>query len=158
MTDWRTTFNDLCNEIEILEIRAAEIKAQLERVNRQMKRMYAPATKLVASYSGMPGSGFAMMPFEQIGGNIIKLQRELDDINDVLSIKIEARDRMVSKMNDFKDLTNRVLVMRDVQRKTLKEIADELGYTYDWIRKVSSKVNRMYKIDIKKGTIKAQIS
>lgn len=157
-TDWRTTYNDLCNEIEILQIRANEIRAQIDRINRQTQRMYTPATKLVASYSGSPGSGFAMMPFEQLAGNVIQLQMELDDINDVLSLKREARNLIEKRMTMFEDLTDRVMIMRDVQRKPLRVIADELGYSYDWIKRISSRAGRLYKVNAKQGTIHSRIS
>lgn len=153
MTDWRTTYNDLCNEIEILEIRAGEICDQLQRVKRHMQRIYTPQTKLVASYSGMPGSGFAMMPFDQLCGNVIQLEQELEDIRDVLSLKRIARERIEAKMSNFEDLSDRVMIMRDVQRKPLRTIADELGYSYDWIKKISRRTRRLYSINPKKGTI-----
>lgn len=157
-TDWRTTYNDLCKEIEILEIRADEIKGQMSRVKGHMQRTYQPASKLVANYSGMPGSGFAMMPFEQICSNLLMLEQELDDINDVLTLKREARRRMESKMDDIVNLTDRVMIMRDVQRKPLKVIADELGYSYDWIKRLSSRAGRLYKVNVKRGTIRSRIS
>lgn len=157
-TDWRTTYNDLCNEIEILDIREYEINAQLKRIKRQMMNMYEPQSKLVASYSGMPGSGFAMMPFDQVCGNIAQLERELDDIRDVISLKREARQRIEAKMTNFEDITDRIMVMRDIQRKSLREIADDLGYSYDWIKKLSSRAGKLYKVNVKKGTIRSRIS
>lgn len=157
-TDWRTTYNDLCNEIEILEIRATEIGAQISRINKQTQRLYAPMSKLVASYSGMPGSGFAMTPFEQLAGNVINLQCELDDINDVLSLKREARTRIEEKMGSFEDLKDRVMIMRDVQHMALREIASELGYSYDWIKRLSSRAGRLYSVNVKRGTIHSRIS
>lgn len=159
MTNWCTTYNDLCNEIDILEIREDEIKAQLSRVKQQMERNYAPASKLVASYSGMPGSGFAMMPFDQICGNILALEQELEDIRDVLSLKREARERMEDKMSNFDDLSQRVMVMRDIQRMPLHNIAKELGYSDSYIRKVSMRTTkRKFKVNVKQGTIREHIS
>lgn len=154
-TDWRMTYNDLSNEIEILEIRAYEIKQELELVKRFMDT--PPRAKLVANYSGMP-NGSGTLSFERLCGQYFASQSMLDDVNDILLLKREARKRMELRMADFKGLEYQVVVMRDVQRKPLTEIAEELGYSYDWIRKISSKVAKTYKTNIKKGTITAQIS
>lgn len=153
--DWRTTYNDLCNEIEILNIRAYEIKTEMDFVKRHMHT--PPRAKLVASYSGMPNAS-GTLSFERLCGQYFALQTTLDDVNDILSLKREAQKRMELRMADFKGLEYQVVVMRDVQRKPLTEIADELGYSYNWIRKISSKVARTYKVNVKKGTIRAQIS
>lgn len=154
MTDWRTTYNDLCNEIEVLAARAYGIKKEMEYIKRHMDT--PPRTKLVASYNGMPG-GSGSMSFEHLCTQYCTLQASLNEINDILSLKREARQRMEAKMDDFEGLEYQVVVMRDVQRKPLTEIADELGYTYDYIRKISSRVQRRYKVNVKKGTIRAQI-
>lgn len=159
MIDWRTSYHDLSNEIEILSIRREEIEMELQYFKLQGHRQCFPVAKLIANYSGMPGAGRAVQPFEEIGNRIIMLQDQLDDINDVLSLKLEARERMEDKMGAFEGLDHKVMVMRDIQRKKLFEIADELGYSYDWIRKVSRKNKAIkYRVNVKKGTIKAQIS
>lgn len=155
MIDWRTTYGDLCNEIEILSIRASSIRAELEIIKRSMST--PPRAKLVATYSGMP-NGSGTLSFERLCSQFFVLQTKLDEVEDVLSLKREACARMELRMADFKGLEYQVVVMRDVQRKPLTEIADELGYSYDWIRKISSKIERTYKVNVRKGTIKAQIS
>lgn len=154
--DWRTTYNDLCNEIEILGIRAYEIKKEMEYIKRHMDT--PPRTKLVASYSGMP-SGSGSFSFERLCGQYFALQETLDDVNDILSLKREAQRRMEDKMNNFEDLSHKVMVMRDIQRMPLHNIADELGYSESYIRKISMKTTRRkFKINVQKGTIREQIS
>lgn len=157
-TDWKSIYTDLCNEIEILQIRSSEIECELNYVQKSIENHCTPSTKLVASYTGMPGAGFVPAAFDKLWSNLFNLEIQRDEINDIMSLKYEARNRMESKMSEFEGLENKVIVMRDIQRKTLIEIADELGYSYDWIRKVSSRVNKLYNINVKKGTIKAQIS
>lgn len=153
-TDWRTTYNDLCNEIEILALRADGIKQEMEHVKRHMDT--PPRAKLVANYSGMPG-GSGVVSFDRLCGQYLTLQTSLTDVDDVLSLKKELRQRMEVRMDDFKGLEYKVVVMRDVQHKPLTEIADELGYSYDWIRKISSKIKKSYTVNVQKGTITAQI-
>lgn len=157
--EWRKSYNDLCNEIEILLIRQNELNAQIRRAGQRMKRMFEPAARLVANYGGMPGKGFAMIPFEPLCGNVITLNAELEEINDILSLKLEARQRIEDRLDNFEDLSQRVMVMRDIQRKQLGEIAEELGYSESYIRKVSMKTTkRKYRVNAKKGTIREHIS
>lgn len=156
MADWCITYNDLCNEIEILEIRASGIKDEMKYLKRHMDT--PPRTKLVASYSGMPG-GSGTLSFERMSGQYCTLQATLDDVNDILSLKREAQRRMAAKMNNFEDLSQRVMVMRDIQRMPLHNIAKELGYSDSYIRKVSMKTSRRkFRVSVKQGTIREHIS
>lgn len=140
--DWDRTYNDLCNEIEILEIRRHELEGELRIIQR---RLFAngPRTKLVASYSGMPGGNSDDTPLNLIWPMVQSVQALMDDVIDILSLKREAKRRMEEKMSKFDTLEYRVAYMRDVERKTIAAIATELQYSYDWIARISSRLKRM---------------
>jgi hypothetical protein len=86
------------------------------------------------------------------------LEEQLEEINDVLSLKNEARKRMEERMSQFEGLEHKVYVMHVIQRIPLNNIASDLGYSYEWIRKISMKVKSRFKVNAKKGTIREQIS
>jgi DNA repair exonuclease SbcCD ATPase subunit len=157
--DWRQSYNDLCNEIEILDIRAQEINDEMRYIRRMMQQ-FGPQTKLVASYEGMPGGETKVTTFdkiEQVCTNIHHLETQLEEINDILSLKREARERMEERMGQFEGLEHQVYVMHVIQRKPLNNIAADLGYSYEWIRKISMKVKNRFKVNAKQGTIREQI-
>ncbi|MNI86465.1 hypothetical protein D3C73_1435630 [compost metagenome] len=57
---------------------------------------------------------------------------------------------MENNLNKFEGLEYQVAYMRDIQGLPLYKIAEQLGYSYDWIRKVSSRIKaqrRHKKID-----------
>jgi len=143
--DWNRTYRDLCNEIDILEIRKDELTAELQILNRRIKRA-GPRTKLVASYSGMPGGGNDERPIEETWELYASVAEALEDVTDILSLKLEAKKRMESKMAEFQQLDYQVAYLRDVEKLPIAFIANRLGYSYDWIAKISSKVKRLRKV------------
>jgi hypothetical protein len=143
--DWNRTYKDLCNEIDILEIRRDELSAELRILNRRITNA-GPRTKLVASYSGMPGGGSDDRPIEETWEVYAAVTEALEDVTDILSLKLEAKKRMESKMAEFQQLDYQVAYLRDVERLPIAAIAMKLDYSYDWIAKISSKVKRLRKV------------
>lgn len=140
--DWNRTYKNLCIEIDILEIRKDELSAELSILNRRIKSA-GPRTKLVASYSGMPGGGSDDRPIEETWAVYGAVTEALEDVTDIISLKREAKNRMESKMEKFDQLEYQVAYRRDVKRQSIAAIAIELGYSYDWIAKISSGLKRM---------------
>lgn len=138
--DWERSYFDLCKEIEILEIRLDDQRSELKYLMRQLN--FCPRTKLVASYSGMPGSGLSVSPLDKQWQTFCNVQSNIDDVSDILSLKLEAKARMEAKMNEFEGLEYQVAYMRDVQRLPLYKIAEELKYSENWIYKISSKIGK----------------
>src|SRR3990167_7020430 len=143
--DWNRTYRDLCNEIDILEIRKDELIGELQILNRRIKNA-GPRTKLVASYSGMPGGGNNERSIKETWKLYQAVAEAIEDATDILSLKHEAKKRMESKMAEFLQLDYQVAYLRDVERLPIAAIALRLGYSYDWIAKISSRVKRLRKI------------
>lgn len=75
------------------------------------------------------------------------LNKEYLDIN-------ERINQIVRKLNNNSPNTNNLKSIfvnkRYIERKTLKQISEELGYTYEYIRRISSKIEREIKEKCKK--------
>lgn len=140
MSAWITTYHDLCKEIEVLELRAEEIELQVKRIHSKMSP--GPSTRMVASYEGMPGAGMAVYSFTNLYDDLHTITSELDEVYDILALKCEYKLRMEAKMSEFEGIENKVAYERDIQRKPLFQIAKEMDYSYDWIRKISQRVKR----------------
>ena len=142
--DGLETYKDLCKEIDILTIRKDELSAELAILNRRMMST-GPKTKLVASYTGMPGGGSTEEQWEVYGvAQVYKSVLEsLEDASAILAVKLDAKKRIECTMEEFECLEHKVAYMRDIERMPIAKIAAKLGYSYDWIAKVSSKVKRM---------------
>lgn len=139
--EWNTAYTDLCKEIEVLEIRRDELQGELRIIQRRITA--GPRTKLVASYSGMPGGSGADMPLPQMWAMVNTINEALEDVNDIIDLKREAKKRMEKKMGEFDTLEYKVAYMRDVERMNIAAIAAKIGYSYDWVAKVSAKVKRI---------------
>jgi len=136
-----TSYHDLCKEIEVLELRAEGLEEEAKLIQRKLNP--APVVKLVASYSGMPGAGMSYTPLDKLWKRMAELQTELQDIYDILELKCEYKMRMEKRMHELEGLEYRVAYLRDVERMPLAQIAKELKYSYEWIRKISARVKRM---------------
>lgn len=139
--EWSTPYTDLTKEIEVLEIRRDELMGELRIIERKMTA--GPKTKLVASYSGMPGGSGADTPLPQMWHMVNDIQSTIEDIVDILDLKYEAKKRMESVMGEMQSLERRVAYMRDIERKTTAQIAEQLNYSHGWIMKVSAKLKRL---------------
>lgn len=138
------TYKDLCKEIDILTIRRDELRQELTILNRRIMSA-GPRTKLVASYTGMPGGGSSDEQWEVYGAAQVyrAVKESLDDVNEILTLKLDAKRRIESTMEQFECLEYKVAYKRDIERMPIAKIASELGYSYDWIAKISSRVKRM---------------
>lgn len=128
---------ELVEEIEVLEIRANEINKQIERILAHNR----PAARLTASYSGMPGGGQIFVTDLMLEG-LCTLKVKLAEVQDVLTLKIEARRRIEERLEKSQGLEQKIFIMRFVERKNLQQIADELGYSYQYIKEKSARLKQ----------------
>ncbi|MEK8128369.1 sigma factor-like helix-turn-helix DNA-binding protein [Paenibacillus filicis] len=133
MIDWKTTYNDLVSEIEILELRYKDLDYQLKLAYRQCWNNQVPLDRSLAQHDRVKDEALA--------------------VAEVLEHKRKTRTLMEEKMFNFTGITEQIVVMRDIQHKPLKEIASELGYSYGWVRQMSSKAPRLFRVNKSKGTI-----
>lgn len=139
--DWSTAYNDICKEIEVLDIRKDELSGELKLIERKMAA--GPRTKLVASYSGMPNGSGADTPLPQMWQMVNDIRSVIEDIDDVLDLKQEAKKRMETKIGEMSSIERQVAYKRDIERKSLEQISAEMSYSYNWIAKISSRVKRI---------------
>lgn len=135
-----TSYHDLCTEIAILELRLDGLLEEEECLSRNM--LISPRVKLTASYSGMPGAGMDATPLNRQWGYITKVRQEMAHIKDILSLKVECKKRMESRMEEYEGIYYVVAFKRDIENKPLYEIAAEINKSYDYIRKISASVER----------------
>lgn len=135
------SYRDLCKEIELWEIRLWDLQTERDVIIRQMTR--PPQTKLCANYDGMPKAGMASLDFAEAFSKVQRLDNRIAEAKDVLSLKRGTKKRMERVIGEFDSIEYKVAYLRDIERKPLKKIADELAYSYDWIRKISGRVKRL---------------
>ena len=131
-------YHDLVTDIEMYEIRIRE----LERELMWIQRMEGPRNKLVAKYSDEPVTHFPHIPLDRLyNERIKKIHDEIYKLHQLLKEMRQTKAEMESKMRNLRSLKGKVAYMRFVEGKTLKQIAREMGYSYDRIKQVSMKLS-----------------
>lgn len=116
-------YNDLIQEIDILEY-------QIEMCIRERKDW---------SFGGRLGCRVSMNTASE---NIDKLSDKIEWLDKQVELKKKAKQEMEAKLSGLGRLESQVAYKRFIEKKPLEEIAEELNYSIDWIKKVSSKVTR----------------
>lgn len=135
------SYRDLCKEIELWEIRLWDLEQEKRLLLKQM--ITPPQAKLCANYDGIPGAGMMVLDFPKAWSESVDIERRINECKDVLSLKREAKKRMESVMGQMDKLEYKVAYMRDIEQMKLEDIAKKLDYSYDWIRKISTRVKRV---------------
>jgi DNA-directed RNA polymerase specialized sigma subunit len=116
-----TSYNDLCEEIGLIEV-------QIEGMEKELQFWW------------VGGKGFELVPIDNAASRVDKLNERLDHYYKLLEIKRELRNNIDKRISKLEGLEYKVAYKRFIENKNLKEISDELGYSLNWIKKVSRKV------------------
>lgn len=128
---WQTEYLDLCEEIEALELRAKDIEYQLKLARR-------------VCFSGqMPGDSYARMPLDKALEVHDDVKERLLLLVDVIEHKKATKTQMEAHMARFRGLEYQVAYRRDIMHQSLKQIADDIGYSYSWVMKISMNTPRL---------------
>lgn len=114
MFKWLEGFQQLENEIAYLEW-------DLDRCKSELKRWCNPLD--LGRYSLTNGSKAA------------KLEDSIREIEWKMAYKMNLKHDLIELVYTFKGLDQHIMRMKYVEGLTLKEIANELGYGYTYIRK-----------------------
>ena len=130
-----TTYGELCDEISVLEDRARDLDYQFKRAyqacyNGDYEKIKLPLDRAVIEYD-----------------NVKEKYIEVMDLLEHKKATIIEMDRKLSLMNG---ILYQVAYRRDVLQQSLTIIAEDLGYSYPYVRKLSMKAKRI------KGTKKEQ--
>ncbi len=116
-------YNDLCKEIDCLYLRIN----QLETERDYYWQMGTHPTK-------------AMMPLDRALDEMYRVDDVLIPLNRIMNDKEQTKRDIEKKMSEFNGIEYKVAYRR-LQGYSLVEIADELGYSYDWIKHVNARIS-----------------
>jgi len=116
-------YNDLCREIDILE-------TQLKVMETEREDWW------------IGGRLFHSVPMDRAAEKFDHITSKMELYEKLIASKRRTRIVLEAKLKQFEGLEYQVAYKRFVEKRTLCEIADELGYSEAWIKEVSSKVKR----------------
>lgn len=123
MLDSYRVYMDLVGEIEVLEI-------QIESALQERENWHFMNENRLGR----------TLPLDEVTLRMDKLSERIEWLSERLESKKNLRIRIEERLNKFEGIEFKVAYLRVVENKNLEEIAEELGYSIDWIKRVSAKV------------------
>lgn len=135
------SYQELCYEIEIWKSRVKAYEAEV-RALKQLANIYGPSEVTSIDYSQDRVQNRSRIGYE----TFLMREWEIDNklkvsllaVNQMLEIK-EAIEKKLDKMSG---IDHQVVYLRDIKGYKLQEIADELHFSIDYIKKVSARNKR----------------
>lgn len=124
-------YRDVCAEIELLKLRAADQEGALKYARRKM-------------HGGLPWSDGqpVIVPLDKALQEYDVALSALQETLEALREKEQTRQRMEAVIGQIEGLETAVAYQRDALGLPLKVIAERLGYSYDHIKRISSRLPR----------------
>lgn len=118
-------YADLCRMISIIE-------TQIEMLQNDVDFWFGKGDVPFESRGAKFGIGIAAENTDRVLKRIHELERQLE-------FYTELKSEMDEHINSLTGLEYKVAYMRFVEDKTYKEIADELGYSYGYVRNLAAR-------------------
>lgn len=122
---------DLCRKIDIIE-------TQLLQVDIDLKYWFGKGE--------LPFTGTGADDFGVIAsiGNIQDLHDKKHRLQKMLDFYLDIKKETEDKVNQLEGLEYKIARMKYMENKSYKQIADDLGMSYGYIRNVASKCSKVY--------------
>src|SRR5690606_8058210 len=118
--------------IEIYEWRLEDLEGELKAIRKVI-------------HTGVePSDGHAVhIPLDKALERYDRIVEQIREGSDALANKKAARRQIETGLRGLNGIKFHVAYLRDIENLPLKVIADKLGYSYDHIRRISSKVRKI---------------
>jgi DNA-directed RNA polymerase specialized sigma subunit len=112
------------------------IQEQITLAEKEVKYWYSAGTIPLSSYGAFKyGANTALEQSERKIKALNRLKKRFDQME-------QSKKRMDEAISRFQGLEYKIAYRRYVLGKQLNEIADELGYTYEHIRRIHAKLRK----------------
>lgn len=138
------SYLQLCLDIELAKYELRSLRKQKREIEAEIKKYGGPALYRSPQYHELKIDLKYMTPshLEHYWNKLEEVEREIQlkekELKGLEYCK-KSIDKIIESMNSLK---SKVAIMREIQNKTVVEIADELGYSEGYIKNLSSKIRR----------------
>lgn len=136
------SYHDLCKEIQLLELRVKDLHKEYnfymgmfegKRPRLEMERSIKEDRVQTSSKYMPPDVAYA---------KCVEINELLVQYDELITSKLKTKAEIEKGMSEFETLEGKINYHFHVQNLKLYEIADKLGYSYEWIRHVKSRHDR----------------
>ena len=82
------------------------------------------------------------------------LQKRIEELKIELEHKQKEKEEIMKLIDRFKGVEHQILRLKHIDGKTLEEVADELNYSYSYIKHKHAEVMRRIDFHLKSTTLK----
>jgi len=132
------SYKDLCEEIEIWKWRVKAYKAEIKAL-KKLAKVYGPSDVKGIDYSQPKVQNTNQIGFEEFLERLYKLEHHIYIHEEAIKNMEKCRKNMEERIKKLEGIDQKVVYMRDIEGKTLVQIAEELGYSYDYIKEISAR-------------------
>lgn len=137
-------YQNLGEEIEMMKVQLKDLEIEHKYLMKNME-MNAPKFNGVVDYSADRVTGGQIpLTLDEIAGRHDKIMDKVQYLKSKIADKQSVMGELQFVMSKKKGLEQQIVYMRDVLGMTLKQIAHETGYSYDHVRRVSSRMKRCH--------------
>lgn len=137
------SYKELCGEIEMWKWRIEAYKAEIKAL-KKMAKIYGPGEVRGVDYSQPNVQSSGHVAFEEYLIRLQQLENHIYLHEEAIASMIKSKEKIEENLEDLKGLDMKVVYMRDIENMTLGDIADKLGYSEIYIKKISARNKRVY--------------
>lgn len=137
------SYKDLCEEIEIWKWRVEAYKAEIKAL-KKLAKVYGPSDVKGIDYSQPKVQNTNQIGFEEFLERLYKLEHHIYIHEEAIKNMEKCRKNMEERIKKLEGIDQKVVYMRDIEGKKLMDIAEELGYSYQYIKEVSARNKTTY--------------
>lgn len=137
------SYKDLCEEIEIWKERLKTYEIQLKTIIK-LAKLDGPSDITAIDYSKPYVDGTKQIGFEEALQMLHKIENHIYLHKQAIENMERYKKRIKERIKNLEGIDYKVVYMRDIEGKSLKEIAEALGYSYDYIKEISARNKRTH--------------
>jgi len=131
---------ELKEDIELIKMRLRGLGEERKLLVKNLEK--GPSDVSSIAYDGMPKGSPEHRDIIYWISTLSRCEHNIFLEIETLKIKENTLKEIYNKINGFNDLEKKVIFLKEVEGKNLKEIAAEIGYSYDWVRKINAKIQK----------------
>ncbi len=143
------SYKELKEDIELIKMRLKGLEEERELLVKNLEK--GPSDISSIAYDGMPKGSQEYRDIIYWIKALERCERNIYLETETLKIKENTLESINSKINSYHGVEKKIIYLKEVEGKNLKEIAAEIGYNYDYIRRIHANANK--KVTTKSQTI-----